>query len=56
MRIQSRVLVPPDGNGASRASDDSEKMSRRASSTPWTAVLAKESIAPDATAVAGLIP
>ena len=54
--IQSNVSSPSDGNGSSRASDVSAKTSSVSSSAAWTAVLAKESIAPAATEVAAERP
>src|SRR5262245_14563495 len=53
---QKGRLKLPDGAGTSTASDDSEKRSSAPSRTACRAVLANESITPDATAVGAESP
>ncbi len=49
--MAARRRVSPLGAGRSRATVDSEKMSRRTRSTAWSTVLVKESMTPDVTAM-----
>ena len=55
-RIQSSVVTPPEGQGRSSATVDSEKTTSTPSRSAWIAVPTNESIAPEATAIGAESP